>query len=316
MKKTAFLFPGQGSQSVGMGHDFYQEFDAVREIFDMADEICKMNISKLCFNGPMPELTQTINLQPAVTAVNLACLTALRKENAVYHYSAGHSLGEYSALCASRVISLERTLELVFRRGVLMDREAQRQPGTMHAIVGLTIEDVNRLIEEVKSTTGDTDPCIVSVANHNTQNQIVITGSPGPVERVSALAKEKGARALPLRVSGAWHSSLMQTAQDEFKNVIDTTPFSDPQTTTLLNVTADSSVSGTEIQTIMCNQLCSPVRWYDIIQKLIQENVEMFVEVGPGKVLSGLSRKIIPKDLPCQILNVSDLKSFEAFLSL
>ena len=150
MKKTVFLFPGQGSQSVGMGEEFYREYDVVREIFDMTEEITHINISKLCFKGPMEDLTMTINLQPAVTAVNLACLAAIAKENVEFHYCAGHSLGEYSALSAAGVHSKEDAGRLVFKRGELMHREATRNQGAMHAIVGLPIDAVAELVSEVQ----------------------------------------------------------------------------------------------------------------------------------------------------------------------
>ncbi|HSQ83547.1 MAG TPA: ACP S-malonyltransferase, partial [Desulfobacterales bacterium] len=151
MKKTAFLFPGQGSQAVGMGLDFYQEYDVVRELFDMAEEISKINISKLCFNGPMEDLTQTVNLQPSVTAMNLACLTIIEKEGVTPDICAGHSLGEYSALCASDIVSREDTLRLVFKRGELMHREAVKNKGAMHAILGLPIDAVAEIVEKVKA---------------------------------------------------------------------------------------------------------------------------------------------------------------------
>ena len=180
MKKTVFLFPGQGSQSVGMGLDFYQEYDSVREIFDMAEEVTKINISKLCFEGPFDELTQTVNLQPAVTTVNLACFFAIEKQGGGPDICAGHSLGEYSALHASKIISKEDTIRRVFKRGELMHREATRYQGVMHAIIGLPITTVQELVAEVQQQG------IVAVANHNTEQQIVITGAPDMVKNVSA----------------------------------------------------------------------------------------------------------------------------------
>ena len=308
MKKTAFLFPGQGSQAVGMGLDFYQEYDVVRELFDMAEEISKINISKLCFNGPMEDLTQTVNLQPAVTAVNLACLTIIEKEGVTPDICAGHSLGEYSALCASDIVSREDTFRLVFKRGELMHREAVKNKGAMHAILGLPIDAVAQIVEKVK------EEGVVAVANHNAEKQIVITGSPDPVEKASSLAASQGAKAIPLKVSGAWHSELIQGAQEEFKDLIESIPFNVPQRPTIFNVTADFEKKPDEIKSIMARQLCSPVKWYDSMCKLMDENIEIFVEVGPGKVLTGLLKKILPKDYPCQIFNVNSMKGLEQFL--
>jgi [acyl-carrier-protein] S-malonyltransferase len=308
MKKIAFLFPGQGSQSVGMGEEFYREYDVVREIFDMAEEITRLHISKLCFKGPLEDLTMTVNLQPAVTAVNLAGLAVIEKENISCQFAAGHSLGEYSALCAAGTITQEDTIRLVFKRGELMHREALKHQGAMHAIVGLPIEAVSELVAEVQKDG------IVSVANHNTQLQIVITGAPQPVARVSSLAVAQGAKAVPLNVSGAWHSDLIKGAQEEFEEYLNTVTFNDPQKQVFFNVTADSEENPAEVIKLMARQLCSPVRWYDTIHKLMEENVEVFVEIGPGRVLAGLLRKILPKDYPGKVHNVGDMKQLEKFM--
>jgi [acyl-carrier-protein] S-malonyltransferase len=292
-----------------MGLDFYQEYIFVRELFEMTDEIAKQNISKLCFKGPLEELTQTINLQPAITAANLAGLSAIEKEGVFPEFSAGHSLGEYSALCNAGVISREDTIRLVFKRGELMHRESTKHTGAMHAIIGLPIETVEEIVSEV-STDG-----IVSVANHNAELQIVTTGEPAPVERVSALAKEKGAKAIPLNVSGAWHSQLMQGAEDEFSSALATISFNAPQRAAVIhNVTADALTDPEEIKPIMVQQLGSPVRWFDSMQKLITAQVEIFAEIGPGRVLTGLLKKIKPTDFPCKIYNISSLQTLEVFL--
>lgn len=309
MRKIAFLFPGQGSQSIGMGYEFYQEYDIVREIFDMAEEITHMNLSKLCFKGPMEELTETVNLQPAVTAVNLACLAAIEKEGIKANFCAGHSLGEYSALCSAGVVSKEETIKLVFKRGKLMHREATQHAGAMQAIVGFSIEEVEELVAEVQRDG------VVSVANHNTEKQIVITGSPQAVNRAAALAAEKGAKAIPLKVSGAWHSKLIKGAQDEFANYLSEFPFNSPKSAIIFNVTANTEEEPGNIKSIMARQLCSPVKWYDSMNKLIEENVEIFIEVGPGRVLNGILKKILPGDYGGQIYNVSNMEQLERLLN-
>jgi len=308
MKPTACLFPGQGSQSVGMGEDLYREFDFVREIFDMVEEITRIRVSRLCFKGPIEELTQTVHLQPALTAVNLACLQVLSHAGFDFAMCAGHSLGEYSALHAAGVLRRDDAARLVFRRGELMHREANRHPGAMQAIVGLPLAEVDALVAE------GAEKGVVAVANHNMETQIVITGAPEPVAYVGARAAAKGAKAVPLKVSGAWHSELIRGAQDEFKEVLSKTHFQAPQKKVILNVTAAEAQNPAEIREIMSRQLCSPVRWYDSMLRMKDAGTEVFVEVGPGKVLSGLLRKILSKDSPARVFNVGSLVQLEAFL--
>jgi [acyl-carrier-protein] S-malonyltransferase len=291
-----------------MGQEFYREYDIVREIFDMTDEITRINISKLCFKGPMEELTMTVNLQPAVTAVNLACLAVIERENIAYEFCAGHSLGEYGALCAAGVTSKADTIRLVYKRGELMHREAGKYQGAMHAIIGLPIEDVAELVDEVQKDG------IVSVANHNTLQQIVITGAPSAVEQVSSMAVAQGAKSRPLKVSGAWHSELIKGAQAEFQEFLDSFDFDAPQKQVFFNVTAAPEENPDEIRNIMARQLCSPVRWFDTMNRLMEQEVEVFVEVGPGRVLAGLLKKTLPGDYPGQFYNVSNMKQLEKLL--
>jgi [acyl-carrier-protein] S-malonyltransferase len=308
LKKTAFLFPGQGSQAVGMGQEFFNEYDFVKEIFELTDEITGIKISQLCFKGPMEDLTLTVNLQPAMMAVNLACLAVIEKEGIIPDVTAGHSLGEYSALCAAKVFSRKTTLSLVNKRGRLMHREALKHEGAMSAIIGLNIDNVQKIVNDVRAEG------VVSVANHNTESQIVITGEPAPVKKASDLAVSNGAKAIPLKVSGAWHSSLMQGARDEFQDFLYSKNFNIPDIPTILNVTAGLTDNRDEIKTIMAKQLVSPVKWYDSMINLMNQGVEVFVEVGQGKVLTGLLKKILPREYPYKAYNVNNMKTLDQYL--
>ncbi len=307
MKRIAFLFPGQGSQSVGMGLEFYQQYEIVREIFDMAEEISKIPLSRLCFQGPMEDLTMTVNLQPAITAVNLACLSLIRKQGIAADFCAGHSLGEYGALCAAEAFSETDCIRLVCKRGELMHRESLKYKGAMSAIIGLSIDKVNALVSQAQRKG------VVSVANHNADTQIVITGSPEGVKELSTIASAQGAKNIPLKVSGAWHSQLMSGAEEEFGDFLKSVPFEKTKSKVIHNVTADSIGSPEQIREILKKQLCSPVRWYDSMMRLIRENTEVYVEVGPGKVLTGLVKKTLPKNSDAKVFSVSDMKSMEQF---
>ncbi len=306
MKTVAFLFPGQGSQKVGMGQDIYMERSGTRAIFEAADRICGLPIKQLCFEGPLETLTETVNLQPAITAVNLACLALIREAGVEPAMCAGHSLGEYSALHAAGVISAEDCLKLVFKRGELMHREATRNRGTMSAIIGLSIEEINAITAEAAG--------IVSVANHNSADQIVISGEPAAVQAVSEKASRSGARAVALKVSGAWHSPLIEGAQAEFSAFLETVAIARPTCRVIHNVTAEAEGDSSRIPSLLARQLCSPVRWYDTMQRMLSESVDLFVEIGPGKVLAGLLKKTLPSGHPAGVFNVSDLKSLTKFL--
>jgi [acyl-carrier-protein] S-malonyltransferase len=307
--KIAFLFPGQGSQEVGMGREILNGFPETLAIFDQVDDICAKPISRLCLEGPMDELTLTVNLQPAVTAVNLACLSALNKSGIYPDMSAGHSLGEYAALASSGAITFVDALKLTMKRGELMHREAQINPGTMAAIMGLEIDAVSGIVSECAGTG------VIAVANHNTAKQIVITGESGPMSQAMNLAKQRGGKAIPLKVSGAWHCDLMKNAVNDFHAFMNSINFSAPKTAMLFNATAGIEANPEMIKDVMARQLTSPVRWYEIVLKMIDQGIDTFVEVGPKKVLSGLVSKILPEGGGQKIYNVEDVKSLEILLN-
>jgi [acyl-carrier-protein] S-malonyltransferase len=307
-KKIAFLFPGQGSQSIGMGQDIMAEFPGAKKIFELVDDICQKPISKLCFEGPQDELTLTVNAQPAITAVNLACLTALRESGINAAVSGGHSLGEYAAMTSAGILTNEDALKLVKKRGELMHRESLANPGVMAAVMGMDIDTLGDIVTKA----GESG--VLAIANHNTAEQIVITGEQESISHAVNLIKETGGKARPLPVSGGWHCSLMKNAVKEFRQFMDTVPFSKPETTMLFNATAESEDNPETIKDIMAQQLTSPVKWYDVILNMLESEVGIFVEVGPKKVLTGMLNRIIPRGSEAKVYNVEDLKSLNLFL--
>jgi len=288
-----------------MGQDFYEEFHYVRELFEMAEETTKLPLKKLCFEGPLEALTETVNLQPAVTTVNLAILAAIEKEGIAASIAAGHSLGEYSALSGSGALSKEQAISLVLDRGRLMHREAEKHKGAMAAVVGLTIDQVESLVAEASSAG------TIAVANHNAETQVAVTGSPDPVSIVAEKAAALGARAVPLKVSGAWHSELIKGAEEEFNAILTAVSFQAPNIPIVLNVTAEILTDPARIQETMGRQLCSPVKWFDTMGVLMSEEIDTFLEIGPGSVLTGLLKKTLPRDYPRQTYTINTMKRFE-----
>jgi [acyl-carrier-protein] S-malonyltransferase len=307
-RKTAFLFPGQGSQFVGMGRALVERFPQVEHIFEETDRICGKPLTRLCFEGPMPELTLTENCQPAITAVSLACLFVLNESGIKANVCAGHSVGECSSMASAGILNEKDALRLVHKRSALMHREALANPGTMAAVIGLDMAEVLEIVTKAKE--GE----ILDVANHNTARQIVITGQKDPVNRAVALAKEKKGKVIPLKVSGAWHSGLMRQGVDEFRAFMEDIRFSPPRSEMIFNATAQSETDPERIKDIMANQLVNPVKWYDSMRKMLDEGVDTFVEVGPKNVLAGLLKKIAsPKDAT-SVFTVQDPQDLESLL--
>jgi [acyl-carrier-protein] S-malonyltransferase len=293
-KSIAVLFPGQGSQFIGMGKEFLESDQEAGILMDLADSISSAPLRKLCLEGPMEELTKAVYLQPALTAANLICWQALRKAGIRPDYFAGHSLGEYSALCASGVLEVEDTLKLVAERGKLSEREGQRNPGGMQAILGLTLEEVEGILATFPENSK------VTIANHNCEKQIVISGYHETLAVVDGIVSEKGGKAITLNVSVANHSPLVAGAIPDFEKIMADIFFQTPETPVLYNVTAAEEKEPMIIRSIMSRQIASRVRWFEIINSLVDKGVTHFIEVGPKKVLSGLNKKIVPKTSGCR----------------
>jgi [acyl-carrier-protein] S-malonyltransferase len=319
---TAFVFPGQGSQSVGMGRDIYASSAAARAIFDQADETLGFALTRLCFEGPDDALTATENAQPALLTASVALLAAVgegrREEETRRHgddlsfsrplhlpaspsFVAGHSLGEYSALVAAGAFDFPTALRLVRRRGELM---SEAHEGGMAAIIGLDEEP----LEEICRVVSLDGPPVV-IANANAPGQIVISGASVAVERACARAKEQGAkRALPLKVSAAFHSPLMRTAAEGLAPAIAAAEIAYARVPVISNVTAGPIASADDIRIELVSQVTAPVRWVASVRRMVAEGVETFVEIGPGSVLTGLIKRIAPG---ARLVNVSDLASIK-----
>lgn len=302
MKNWVFLFPGQGSQYVGMGREFHDNYSEVRELFDNANDILKMDIRKLCFEGPDEVLVLTENVQPAVTVMNLACLAILRLHEIYPAAAAGHSLGEYSALYAAGAISLEATLKLVQQRGKFMQEAAIIEPGSMAAIMDLEEEK----IREICSLAG------AEIANINCVEQVIITGPDVEVNSAATMCEKAGAKkCMKLNVSGPWHSRCMEYAREKFEPVLRECVFKDPQIPVVNNVDAEFLKSGSQIPEKLNGQICNSVLWRQSMERMTEAGFTHFVEVGPKKVLRGLMRRI---DRNVKVLNVEDDASLATFL--
>jgi [acyl-carrier-protein] S-malonyltransferase len=283
MGRIAFLFPGQASQSVGMD-SVLRGYPEAASLLDMTDELSGIEgLARIIAEGPAELLTRTDNVQPGITMVSLAALAVLRGAGITPGAVAGHSLGEYSALTASGVISPEDAVALTRVRGRLMQECADRYPGGMLALLGIDEEAAARAVAEA-SALGP-----VGVANINSPGQVVISGAEKPLERAGELCSQAGARrVIPLQVSGAWHSPLMEEAAEGLWEVLKDTGFHDPEVPVVANVTAGFITSGDESRTLLRRQVTSPVLWAGSMQLLVDEGFDTFVEVGPGRVLQGL----------------------------
>lgn len=299
MNKLAIVFPGQGSQYVCMGRTFYDEFEVARRTYEEANDALGYDIARLSFSGPPEALDRTENTQPALLTASIAAWRALsEKADITPSYFAGHSLGEYTALVAAEVIGFKDAVKLVHLRGKFMQESVPEGVGKMYAILGLDLDTVTTICDSASIDTARVVP-----ANINTPEQIVISGSSAAVEIAANLAKERGAkRVVPLPVSAPSHSPLMESAAERLDVELSKIKFGSFSVPVLTNVEAEPTTDSTRIRELLKAQLVSPVRWVDIIRRMKKDGVARIVEVGPGKVLSGLIKRI-EKDINALSLN-------------
>ncbi len=300
--KIAFVFPGQGSQAVGMGRELFDHYAVSREVFEEADDALAFSLSEMCFNGTADDLALTANTQPAILTVSIAALRALESENFPKpDYVAGHSLGEYSALVAAGALDFADAVRIVRQRGIYMQEAVPVGTGAMAAILGLPLETVE--IACAEAAEGE----VCSPANINSPAQIVIAGNSAAIDRAIILLKERGAkRAIKLNVSAPFHCDLMLPAQSRLAKDLQAINFQDLKTPIIENVSAEVNTDGERVRTALTEQVSKPVQWAQSVENLISETVEIFVEVGAGKILSGLIRQI-NRDVRC--LNVENSES-------
>ncbi|WP_028611074.1 ACP S-malonyltransferase [Paenibacillus harenae] len=306
MSKTAFVFPGQGAQAVGMGKDAYETFDRSRLIFDKADEALGFSLSSIIFEGPDEALKQTANTQPALLTVSIALLEALEGRGLKPDFVAGHSLGEYSALVAAGVISFEDAVRTVRARGQFMEQAVPSGQGAMAAVLGAEREALAALCLAISE-----GGSAVELANVNCPGQIVVSGTAAGVQAVVERGKdEAGAkRVIPLEVSGPFHSSLMKPAADNLRAALSGLQLKDASIPVVANVTARVATAADEIRGLLVEQVFSPVLWEDSVRYLIEQGVDTFVEIGSGTVLAGLIKKI---DKNIRVISINSISALEA----
>ena len=303
MKPIAFIFPGQGSQYVGMGKELFENFIVAKQIFEEADDALHFSISALCFEGPEEALKLTENTQPAVLTTSIAALKVLQTEKEMTpQFTAGHSLGEYSALVASGALTFSEAVKMVRLRGKFMQEAVPVGEGAMAAVLGMERERVEKLCEEISS--GE----VLTPANFNCQGQIVIAGHSKAVERAIERVKQEGKKAVLLPVSAPFHSPLMKPAGKRLERALEEISVGDLKIPVVTNVEAEVNTSKDRVKGLLVAQVSSPVRWEESMRKMIEKGIEQVLEIGPGKVLSGLMKRI---DSHVETKNLEDLQTLK-----
>ena len=306
----ALIFPGQGSQSVGMGYELYKNFDLVKKIFKEADEKLNFPISKIILNGPENDLKLTENTQPAILTISYSIFKLITEEFNIslknFTFFAGHSLGEYSALVSSGSLLFTDAVLLLHQRGKLMQEAVPAGRGSMIAVMGINLDDLNKFIKEINVNKG-----VCEIANDNSNSQVILSGDKSAIEEISKILKNNKKKSIPLPVSAPFHCSLMKPAAKKMEKNILETNFINPEVKIVSNVTAQVFKNPDDIKKLLIDQIFSKVRWRESVEYMISNGVKEFIEVGPGKVLSGLVKRINDKVSSRSINTIEEIKNLK-----